>query len=126
MRSPSQGDTEMPTIQEQYTEFAQHTQEATMAIAQAWTAAAQEAATRVPVAITPEAATAAAQDFIDQAYDFVTKVIDVQRDLSKKFLTSSATVAGNVVEQATKALNEAGTQAFEAATKAGRGQQSAE
>ena len=110
----------MPTIQDQYTEFAKNTQDATLAIAQAWTRSFQETVTRVPAAVTQAAANAATQQFIDQAYDFAAAVVDVQRNFSKQLAESSAAVAEDVAKQATTALNEAGAQVVDAATKAGR------
>ena len=115
----------MPTIQDQYTEFTTKAQDATLAIAQAWTRSFQETVTRVPVVASQAAVNAAAQQFIDQAYDFASTVIDVQRTFSTQLVESSATVAEDVAKQATAALNDAGAQVVDAATKAGRAKKTA-
>ena len=45
---------------------------------------------------------------VDQVFDFATTVIDVQRTLAKHLVTTSATVAEEIAQRATAAVNEAG------------------
>jgi hypothetical protein len=103
----------MPTIQEQYTEFAQRGQEATFAIVDAWTQSVQNLSTRVPTAMNQDAAL----QVIDQTFDFFGKVLDVQRNAAKQFVSTSATVAEDVVQRATTAVNEASAATAKAASK---------
>jgi hypothetical protein len=103
----------MPTIQEQYTEFAQRGQEATLAIVDAWTQSVQNLAGQVPTTVNPGAATQA----VDQTFDFFGKVLDVQRNALKQFVTTSATAAEDAVQRATTAVNEAGAATAKAASK---------
>ena len=107
-------------FQDSYAQLSKPFQDATLAIAQAWTRSFQQTAARVPVAVTQAATNAAAHQFIDQAYNFATTVIDVQRNLSKQIVSSSSSVAQDVAERAATAVNDAGAQVFEAAAKAGR------
>jgi hypothetical protein len=102
----------MPTIQDQYTEFAKQGQEATFAVVDAWTRAIQDSAVQLPSVTTQ----AAAQQVIDQVYDFANTVLDVQRNLAKQLVTTSASVAEDVAHRATAVANEAGAKVANAAT----------
>jgi hypothetical protein len=88
----------MSEIQDQYTEFTKHGQEAAYNVAEAWAKTVQETASQLPAIVTPEGA----QQVVDQFFDFSTTVIDVQRNLIKHFISSSARVADSVA----KNLNE--------------------
>ena len=102
----------MPTIQDQYTEFAKRGQEATLAVVDAWTRAVQDSAVQLPSVTTQ----AAAQQVIDQVYDFAATVLDVQRNFAKQVVTTSASVAEDVANRATAAVNEAGSTVTNATT----------
>jgi hypothetical protein len=93
----------MPTIQEQYTDFAQRSQESAMAIVDAWTESVQNLATRVPSV----ANQAAAHQVIDQTFAFFGKVLDVQRDAAKQFVSASATAAEQIAQHTSDVISEA-------------------
>jgi hypothetical protein len=94
----------VPTIQDQYTEFAKRGQEAAFAVVDAWTRAVQDSAVQLPSVTTQ----AAAQQVIDQAYNFAGTVLDIQRSFAKQLVATSASVAEDVANRATAAANEAG------------------
>lgn len=104
----------MPTIQQQYTEFAQRSQEAALAVVDAWTQSVTEAVGRFPSVLTP----AAAEQAIDQAFDLAVKVADIQRNVAKQLVNSTSAFAEEAVQRVTAAATEATEAATAVASKA--------
>jgi len=104
----------VPTIQEQYTEFTKRGQEATFAVVDAWTRTVQDASVQVPSV----SGRAAANQVIDQFYDFAGTVLAVQRKFAKDLVSSSADAAEDVAQRAQAAATEAGNTVKNATTKA--------
>lgn len=94
------------TLQDQYTTLARRGQETTLAVVDAWTRSFNDALVRVP-SVAGQAATTEA---IDQAFDLIVKVLDVQRNAAKQYAASVASIAEDVVSQATKTATQAGVQ----------------
>ena len=103
----------MSTIQEQYTEFAKRGQDASFAVLDAWTRSVQDAAIQLP-SVTSQAA---AQQVIDQVFDFAGSVLDVQRKFAKELVSSSASVAEDVAGRTQAAVNEGVATVKNATTK---------
>jgi hypothetical protein len=103
----------MTTIQDQYTAFTQQSQEATVAIVDAWTESVQSLFTRVPATVNQ----AAAEEIVDQTFDFFQKVVDAQRGVAKQLVSASANAAEEAVQRATSAANEAEANVRAAAAK---------
>ena len=96
-------------LQEQYTAFAKQGQAAAVAAVDAWTRAVQETAVRVPTAAVEAATTQA----VDQAFDFVVSLIDVQRGVAKQFTGTTVEAAAQALEQVTRTVSDAITKAGE-------------
>jgi len=79
----------MSTLQEQYTEIVQQSQEAVIAAADSWNRTVQDAFGQFATA----PAKLDANQVIDQVFDFTEKVLATQRDLAKNLVKVSATVA---------------------------------
>jgi hypothetical protein len=94
----------MSTIQDQYVAIAKQGQDAATAVAEAWTRSIQDSFTKLPT-VTGQAAV---QQVVDQVFDFASTVIDVQRNLAKQLVSSTATVVEEIAERTTTAANEAG------------------
>ena len=95
----------MPTtLQDQYAEFAKRGQEASFAVVDAWTRTIQDASVQVPSV----SARAAANQVIDQVFDFAGTVLAVQRKFAKDVVSSSADVAEDVAGRAQAAATEVG------------------
>jgi hypothetical protein len=95
----------MTTLQDQYATFARSGQEATFAVVDAWSRSFRDAAVKLP-AVTVHAAS---HEAIDQVFDLAVTLIDVQRNLTKRLATATATVAEDAADRVTKAAAEATT-----------------
>ena len=102
----------MTTLQDQYTDFARHGQEATLAVLDAWTQSFRNAAVKLPTVT----AQAASHEAIDQVFDLAVTLIDVQRNFTKQLATATTHVAEDAATRATEAAKQATT----AVTKAGQ------
>jgi hypothetical protein len=102
----------MSTIQDQYTAIAKQGQEAATAVAGAWTRSIQDSMVKLPTV----SGQAAVQQIVDQVFDFAATVIDVQRNLTKQLVSSSAIL----VEEVTQRAGTVATEATENVTKATR------
>jgi hypothetical protein len=106
----------MSTIQDQYTTIAKQGQQAATAVAEAWTRSIQDSIVKLPT-VTGQAA---AQQVVDQVFDFASTVIDVQRNLAKQLVSSTASVVEEIADRTTTAADEASenvTKATRRATK---------
>lgn len=95
----------MTTVQDQYAAFARSSQEATLAVVDAWSRSFRDIAVKLP-AVTAQAST---HEAIDQVFDLAVTLINVQRDLIKQLATATSAAVEDAVGRATKAAAEAST-----------------
>jgi hypothetical protein len=88
----------MATVQEQYTETVKQGQEALADAVDTWTKAVQEAWGRLPGTPDPN-------EVIDQFYAITVQLLEVQRDLAKGLVRTTATFADTVKQEAQKAAD---------------------
>jgi hypothetical protein len=93
----------VPSIQEQYTEFAKRSQDAALAVVDTWTQTFQDTVVQLP-AITTKAT---AQHAVDQFFDYAGTVLDIQRKVAKQLVTATVAAAEDVSQQATRAATKA-------------------
>jgi len=88
----------------QYTDLVQQSQEAMLSAVETWTKTMQEAFSAVP--------TTAGQfdpsESVDKIYDFTEKVLEMQRDFTKKLISSSAAAAESARTSVTDAAQQFG------------------
>jgi hypothetical protein len=87
----------MPSVQEQYTQVVQQSQEAVLAAVDSWTRTVQDAAGRLPV--TPSGADPT--KVIDQVFDFAGKMLEMQRDFAKNLVKTSASAVDTATQRTT-------------------------
>lgn len=78
-------------VTKQYTDLVQQSQQAVMSAVEAWTKTVQEAFASVPTSVEQFDA----GDSVDKIFDFTEKVLEMQRDFTKKLIASSAQAAEN-------------------------------
>jgi acetyl-CoA carboxylase carboxyltransferase component len=91
----------MATLQEQYTELVQQSQEAVLAAVDSWTRTVQDTYQKFPAfpaKVNPN-------QVIDQVFDFAEKLLELQRDFAKNLVTASASVAETVAAQGARRTN---------------------
>jgi hypothetical protein len=87
----------MSSVQEQYTQVVQQSQEAVLAAVDSWTRTVQDAAGRLPI---PQTA-ADPTKVIDQVFDFAEKMLEMQRDFAKNLVKTSASTVEAAAKRAT-------------------------
>ena len=79
----------MTTPTQQYTDMVQQSQQAVLSAVDTWTKTVQDAVAQMPTS--PGQFDAAGM--VDQVFDFTEKVLEVQRELAKKLVSTSAAAA---------------------------------
>lgn len=74
----------------QYQQVLQQTQEAALAAVDSWTKVVQDSVGQLPTAPTAQVDPT---QVVDQVFDFAEKMLDMQRDFTKRLLESSASIA---------------------------------
>ncbi|PPK92309.1 hypothetical protein CLV92_11555 [Kineococcus xinjiangensis] len=89
----------MPTLQEQYFQAMQQSQQAVLDAFSTWTRTVQDAAGSIgtnPVQVDPAQA-------IDQYFDFAAKVLDVQRTLTRGIVERTTSLTEDLANRAAEA-----------------------
>ncbi|HET7477540.1 MAG TPA: hypothetical protein VFJ97_16140 [Dermatophilaceae bacterium] len=79
----------MSTPTQQYTDMVQQSQQAVLNAVDTWTKTVQEAFAQLP----SSPGQFDASGMVDQVFDFTEKVLEVQRDLAKRLVSTSAATA---------------------------------
>jgi hypothetical protein len=103
-------------VTDQYTELVQQSQEAARTAVDYWSKTVQQAVAQLPANAAPFAAPYDVDTLIDQYFDFVGKVLEVQRDFAKSLIARS-NAAGEAFAARAKEVAEATTEATKSATK---------
>jgi hypothetical protein len=89
----------MPTAQEQYTQMSRQVQDSMLAAFDTWTRTFQQACGQLPTV-----APINLEQVIDQGFDFVGKLLNVQRDFAKQ-LVGAGTAAAEAVRNSAAQAN---------------------
>ena len=79
----------------QYQQVLQQTQEAALAAVDSWTKVVQDSVAQMPAAPAQVDPT----QVVDQVFDFAEKMLDMQRDFTKRLLESSASLAQTATQR---------------------------
>ncbi len=89
----------MATLQEQYLEVMQQSQQAVLNAVDSWTKTVQESAGTLPTG----PAQVDPRQVVDQVFDFAEKLLEMQRDFARNLLQSSAALQENLAQQSAQA-----------------------
>jgi phage shock protein A len=90
----------------QYTDLVQQSQEAVLSAVETWTKTMQEAFSSVPTTV----GQFDPSESVDKIYDFTEKVLEMQRDFTKKLISQSASAAESAQKSVTDATQQFGQQ----------------